>query len=894
MSYTLTATAGPNGSIDPSGVTSHDENSNVWISTSADQGYVIDEFIVDGVHISAQWKMLLMNSDKVASVTFRLLQDYTVTATAGEHGSFAPNDGETSWEEGSYVNISATGDSGYAVDEFWVDNEIQPEETSNVSWSSIDANHTISATFILLPTYIVTVTAGEHGSIVPSGEVEVVQGNSITFLIVPELGYYQDSVTVDGTPLTVIPKYKTFSNVSGDHSISATFEEQELGDFKDIFTVQHNIVFPDLVTYNAWLLNYGNTVGNYGPFVEAYAYNWSMDPSQGSFVALENIDWTTFPPTSLPNHYLPIILGTFLSKGKSYNSGIKARFNKMPLLFINNNIAIALGVIPGSTFQAAPGLDVISFQVKPNEAYELLPLSRLQIPMAIDGERLEMTWNNYSIETGYSAPAPPDFFTADADGYIYTLHFMKYILPDTWQWQRIEIRKYDNTGNEVWRNIDTNNNWAPLGIGLPPPTYNQGGWEGYGEGYPTYTDDMDLSSINFILNIYLPYPYLINGKYKEDENLLGGFPQEQITYDFQFSHDQNFSSLEIDVEIPWEFVSSGRGFFAVSQSVNGALFGPLPWGEFGAEGQDFYTRIRIKDDLGTSLWHTFKGNYGYVTAGDWKGCAVSPYWSEEIPFSELLPSGYRWTKGLSWGQLQVFSGQLILPYVGIAYHYVEGVVDGNESNPTSYKAYMVYNFGLGFGDLIGVDFLTSPSASSNGLPTACQTEIANNKLYIYWGRPYKTIADNGVAVTGFYYMLDIRNLAGTYTHIEWLAPTGLTASGSFEGRLLIIDEQAYICVVANGNFYVMEFNDTVGYQGVGIISGEILIGSGNNPINAFYDNNFSLSIDRKHLYLNRKNDFLSYNQNFPQNYYNLLPGMESGFTCVPALFLVEDSNFFKF
>ena len=71
--------------------------------------------------------------------------------------------------------------------------------------------------------YLFTATAGEHGSISPGGDVEVVEGSSQTFVITPEEGYAIDSLTVDGNAVSAVTSY-TFENVTAAHTIAVTFK----------------------------------------------------------------------------------------------------------------------------------------------------------------------------------------------------------------------------------------------------------------------------------------------------------------------------------------------------------------------------------------------------------------------------------------------------------------------------------------------------------------------------------------------------------------------------------------------------------------------------------------------------------------------------------------------
>lgn len=75
-----------------------------------------------------------------------------------------------------------------------------------------------------LPTFNITASAGDNGSISPSGNVSVSSGGSQKFTITPNAGYEINVLTVDGSPVTPSTSY-TFYNVTTTHSISVTFKQ---------------------------------------------------------------------------------------------------------------------------------------------------------------------------------------------------------------------------------------------------------------------------------------------------------------------------------------------------------------------------------------------------------------------------------------------------------------------------------------------------------------------------------------------------------------------------------------------------------------------------------------------------------------------------------------------
>lgn len=72
------------------------------------------------------------------------------------------------------------------------------------------------------PVYTVKATAGSHGSITPSGNVDVLHGGSQTFTIAANSGYAISNVKIDGASIGAVKSY-TFENVTENHTIEVTF-----------------------------------------------------------------------------------------------------------------------------------------------------------------------------------------------------------------------------------------------------------------------------------------------------------------------------------------------------------------------------------------------------------------------------------------------------------------------------------------------------------------------------------------------------------------------------------------------------------------------------------------------------------------------------------------------
>lgn len=148
-----------------------------------------------------------------------LAQTFTITASAGVNGGIAPN-GAVVVSQGADQLFTITPNTGYHVLDVLVDAVSVGAVTSH-NFTNVQADHTIDATFAI-NTYTITASAGANGIIAPNGAVVVNHGANQTFTMSPSTGWFVTSVLVDGAPAGAIPSH-TFTNVTANHTISATF-----------------------------------------------------------------------------------------------------------------------------------------------------------------------------------------------------------------------------------------------------------------------------------------------------------------------------------------------------------------------------------------------------------------------------------------------------------------------------------------------------------------------------------------------------------------------------------------------------------------------------------------------------------------------------------------------
>ena len=182
----IVATAGPGGSIDPSGDVKVKKYSSITFTIAADDGYEIEDVLVDDESVGAvsSYRFLFVTKNHTIHATFRP-RSYTITASAGKGGTIDPS-GEVKVDRGDDQSFRITADTEYEILDVEVDGESKGP-ISSYKFSKVSSDHSIIATFIHL-SYTITASAGEGGTIDPSGEVLLIHGSDQTFEMDPESG----------------------------------------------------------------------------------------------------------------------------------------------------------------------------------------------------------------------------------------------------------------------------------------------------------------------------------------------------------------------------------------------------------------------------------------------------------------------------------------------------------------------------------------------------------------------------------------------------------------------------------------------------------------------------------------------------------------------------------
>jgi uncharacterized repeat protein (TIGR02543 family) len=230
--YTITPTAGANGTILPNTVQTVDHGANRTFNFSPATGYKVDKVYIDGnedvaAAIAGTYTFYNVIANHVIHVTFTK-QVYTITSAAGPNGEVTPLGVEfvEYWAHSEiYVFDPAPG---YHIKQVLIDGVNDPLAVFNAMhrFLNVDANHTI-VVFFAKNEYTITATATAGGAINPPGLVTVPNGQDKTFFFDPNAGYKLVRVIVDGIdqPDAVATGLYTFYDVSDNHTISAQFEK---------------------------------------------------------------------------------------------------------------------------------------------------------------------------------------------------------------------------------------------------------------------------------------------------------------------------------------------------------------------------------------------------------------------------------------------------------------------------------------------------------------------------------------------------------------------------------------------------------------------------------------------------------------------------------------------
>lgn len=216
------------GSVSPTGTQTLDAGESFTFSVTPDNCYEIGIVTVNGnaVDLDANNSYTINNvtTNQNINVTFNQIT-YNINATAGNGGTITPA-GNVSVVCGGSQTFAIAANEDYMISDVLVDGQSIGSQSS-YTFTNVDANHTISATFAEIPDNHIVITVNADavgGSVSPSGTQSVEQGEDFTFTVTPDACYAIGSVTVNGTAVELDANNSyTIENVTTEQTVNVTF-----------------------------------------------------------------------------------------------------------------------------------------------------------------------------------------------------------------------------------------------------------------------------------------------------------------------------------------------------------------------------------------------------------------------------------------------------------------------------------------------------------------------------------------------------------------------------------------------------------------------------------------------------------------------------------------------
>ena len=235
--HTITVSAGPGGSVSPAGpsVSILDGDSQAFTITPDLHYHIVDVVVGGTTHLgpATDYTFTNVTADTSIEASFAITT-HDQTVNVGSNGTITPEGGSAivgphagttvTVNDGADQVFDVTPDAHYFATVSVDSGTPQSIPGSTYTLTNVTAPHTLDFAFSNI-THTITVTQNSNGTITPAGTlgvVTVVDGADQTFNITPSAHYHVETLTVDSSPVTADTSY-TFHNVTGNHSIEATF-----------------------------------------------------------------------------------------------------------------------------------------------------------------------------------------------------------------------------------------------------------------------------------------------------------------------------------------------------------------------------------------------------------------------------------------------------------------------------------------------------------------------------------------------------------------------------------------------------------------------------------------------------------------------------------------------
>jgi len=223
ITYTVTPSAGTNGSISPAAPGTVTKGSTTQFTVTPNAGYTANVGGTCGGSLTGTtYTTVAINANCTVIAAFSaVVVTHTVTPSAGSNGSISPSSLATV-VDGSTAQFTITPNAGYSAS---VGGGCGGTLTGTTfKTNAVSADCTVAATFSKVTvTYTVTPSTGSNGSISPAAPIMVSEGSTTQFTVTPSAGYIASVGGTCGGNLSL--KLYTTNAVTADCTVAATFSK---------------------------------------------------------------------------------------------------------------------------------------------------------------------------------------------------------------------------------------------------------------------------------------------------------------------------------------------------------------------------------------------------------------------------------------------------------------------------------------------------------------------------------------------------------------------------------------------------------------------------------------------------------------------------------------------
>ena len=234
------------GTVEPEGIVNlrYYPYENVTITATPDYWYMVDYWAIDEDYenpLEPDNPLTIPAEPCLVEVFFtdRPPENYSLTISAGDHGTTTPSPGPHWYDEGTNVYVTANPDTSYLLNYWLLDNETAG--SNNPICIPMYGNHDLHAVFREALYYDLTIECGENGETEPEEDVyeDLIEGTVVNVTATPDSGFCvywlldEDLYSWD-TSVTV--------TMYADHTLEACFTDdfEEFG-YNEIFEEEEDV-----------------------------------------------------------------------------------------------------------------------------------------------------------------------------------------------------------------------------------------------------------------------------------------------------------------------------------------------------------------------------------------------------------------------------------------------------------------------------------------------------------------------------------------------------------------------------------------------------------------------------------------------------------------------------